>query len=156
MTGLLQKQFTYHAAALLSASALSASAQTTLPLLPSEAPDTLIFKLLAHKIDPSGTASLTVDASAMDSNKWAILTNQITKAAIMTPGIKDKRACPYFNLARYPHTIEQIEVNKYDFQIEAKVTPAEAEKAIESRCLIVDIPSATKIKWKLTSTPGGN
>ena len=150
MTGFLNKNFVRHAAALLGASAIAGNAQPQ--SLPIEAPDTITFRVLSHKIEANGNTSLTVDASAMNDNKWAILTDQITKAAIVMPGVSGSRLCPFFDLARYKHSIDQIEANKANFLIKAQITPADAKKALEHQCLVVKMPSATSINWK-TETP---
>ena len=146
MTGFLHKKF-YPAAALLGASAIAGHAQTQ-SSLPIEAPDTITLYIISHKIEANGQASITVDASAMNNNKWAILTDRITKAAIVMPGVHNNRLCPFFDLSRYKHSIDQIEYSKPNFLIKAQITPMDVKKALENQCLIIKIPSARAINWK--------
>ena len=144
MTGLLKSKF---AAALLSATAIMGTAQAEQPELPANAKDTITFRVKQHNIQDNH-ASLVVDASAIGDNRWKILTDKVTKAAILMPGMDSNRLCPYFDLAKRQYTIDQIEKGKFDFKIETEITPADARNAIDKKCLIIDIPSSRKINWK--------
>lgn len=148
MSEYLSKNFKKQAAALLSATALVGVVQASYSELPANAADTITFRALEHNIDPSGHASLKVDARAINENKWAIMTDQVTKVAILMPGASSNSLCPYFDLARYKHSINQIEANKFDFQIDVQIMPDDARKAQESKCLVVNMPSRSAINWK--------
>lgn len=155
MTGTMTKTIQRQAAALLSATALFSAASANPVNMRADAEDTISFRLLKHNIDSEGNARLVVNASTMMDNKIAIMFDKVTKAAILMPGIDNKRACPFFDLDRYQHTINQIEAAKLDFEIKAKIDPEEGKKALEAQCLIVKIPSTRKINWKTDPNPPG-
>ena len=144
MSGLLKSKF---AAALLSATEIIGTAQAGQVELRADANDTIIFRVKDYAIRDRH-ASIKVDASAIDDNKMAIITDRITKAAILMPGMDNNRLCPYFELAKHRHTITQIESDKYDFQVETEVTPDESKAAQDKQCLIIKIPSRSEIIWK--------
>lgn len=144
----LRTNFKRQAAAFLSATALIGAVQANYRELPANAADTITFRVLEHTIDTSGRASLKVDARTINENKWAIMTDQVTKVAILMPGASSSSLCPYFDLARYKHSINQIEANKLDFQIDVQIKPDEARKAQESKCLVVNMPPRSAINWK--------
>ncbi len=135
------------AAALLSASAIISTVQAAQPELRADANDTITFRLKEYKVE-SGHASLKVDASTITENKWKILTDKVTKAAILMPGMDNKRLCPYFDLAQRNYSIDQIEADRYDFQIETDIKPEEEKAARDKRCLIINIPPRSTINWK--------
>lgn len=135
------------AAALLSATTIIGTAQAAQPELPADAEDTITFRLKDYKVE-SGHASLNVDAGAINQNKWKIITDQVTKAAIMMPGMDNNRLCPYFDLAQHKYTIDQIESGKYDFQIETNIRPDEEKAARDKQCIIINIPPHRAINWK--------
>lgn len=148
MSKYLSTNFKKQAAAFLSATALVGVVQANYKELPANAADTITFRVLEHSIAPSGHASMKVDASTINENKWAILTDQVTKVAILMPGASSNSLCPYFDLARYKHSISQIEANKLDFQIDVQIMPDDARKAQESKCLVVNMPPRSAINWK--------
>lgn len=118
------------------------------PTLRADAPDTIPFKVLTHSIEDSGETTLTVDARAISQNKWAIIFDQVTKAAIMMPGKETTSTCPYIKLEKYDYTIEQTQKDRYEFQIKTKVSPQDGQLARDNQCLVVDLPPSRKIKWK--------
>lgn len=148
MTSLKRQMAALFSATALSAPALTAMAQTEPVTLPADNKDTITFKVLTHKIGADGNASLLVDAGTLDENKLAVAFDVVTKAAILMPGIDNKRACPYVDLKRYQHSIDQTEPGKFSFQITAKLDPQDAKRTLDSQCAIVDLPSVRKINWK--------
>ncbi|QQG37033.1 MAG: hypothetical protein HYS17_04515 [Micavibrio aeruginosavorus] len=116
--------------------------------LRADAPDTIPFKVINHAIEPSGETVLTVDARTIGDNKWAIAFDKVTKAAIMMPGKDANSTCPYIKLDQYQYTIEQTRKGFYEFQIKTKVSSEDSQLARDNQCLVVDLPSSRKIKWK--------
>lgn len=151
MTGTINKLFHKEAASfLLGTAALvapSLSAGHT-PDLPVHADDTIIYKVLSHSINTAtGDTSLTVDASSMKERIWAIMIDKVTKAAIMMPNT-DRKDCPFIDLSRYNTRIDQMLPKSYEFNFRATVSPEDARRVNDAKCLVINIPSTRTINWK--------
>lgn len=151
MTGTINKLFRKEAASLLlGTAALAAPALSSADTreLPVQSDDTIVYKVLSHSINTdTGDTSLTVDASSMKDRIWAIMIDKVTKAAIMLPDT-DKKNCPFIDLGRYNTRIDQMLPKSYTFNFKATVTPEDAKRATEAKCLIINIPSTRVINWK--------
>jgi len=151
MTGAIRQLFRKEATqALLSSAAFIVPALSAANTgeMPVKAPDTIVYKILKQSINPNtGETSLTVDASSMKGNVWAIVFDKITKAAIMTPDEK-KDSCPFIDIYRYNPQIEQVTAKSFEFNFKAKVSPEDAKRATDANCLVINIPSTKLIQWK--------
>lgn len=141
------QRFRNAAVALCGATAFS-SVTVAAPELRADAEDTISFRMLKHQVNDQGEVRLTIDARNMMEHKIAILFDKVTKAAVLKPGIDNNRTCPFIDLDRYHHTIDQIAADKLDFEIKAQIEPVEAKRALDASCVIVKIPSTRKINWK--------
>lgn len=151
MTGTIDKLFRKEAASFLLGTAalvaphLSAAHTQDLPV---HADDTIIYKVLSHSINTAtGDTSLTVDASSMKERIWAIMVDKVTKAAILMPDT-DKKNCPFIDLSRYSTRIDQMIPKSYEFNFRATVSPEDARRVHDAKCLVINIPSTRTINWK--------
>lgn len=129
---------------------ISAFSEPVQAELPMQAEDTIPFHVISHQVSESGETTMRVNANSIRKNRWGIVFDAITKAAIIMPGKESdgNTLCPYFDLTKYDYRVEQTKHDTLEFDISVKVSPEESRLATEKQCLVVDIPSSRKIVWK--------